>query len=111
VRARKTEMVSAISGVLHPIIGRGEGRIGGTVNVLIPLGNGRLRPYLLQFIMEPTITQNSALFFAHHKDSKQRNALFRKFRAAANNQAPDVRGQLTLGDWITGSHLHPDNGR
>ena len=48
--------------------------------------------------MEPTITQNSALYFAQHKLSKRRAALFKKFRAAASKQGPDVRRQLTSGD-------------
>jgi len=48
--------------------------------------------------MEPTITQNSALYFARHKVSKRRAALFKKFRAAASKQGPDVRRQLTSGD-------------
>jgi len=37
---------------------------------------------------EPTITQNSALYFAQHKKSKQRAALFRRFGAVARKQRP-----------------------
>jgi hypothetical protein len=61
--------------------------------------------------METTITQNSALYFAHHKASKRRAALFRRFRAAASKQRPDVRRQLTFGELFTAQPLHPDNGR
>jgi hypothetical protein len=61
--------------------------------------------------MEPTITQNSALYYAQHKTSKRRAALFKKFRAAARKQAPDVRRQLTFGDSFIVPRLHEDNGR
>jgi hypothetical protein len=61
--------------------------------------------------MEPTVTQNSALYFAQHKLSKRRAALFKKFRAAARKQGPDVRRQLTFGDLFIGRRIHQDNGR
>jgi hypothetical protein len=61
--------------------------------------------------MELTITQNSALYYAQHKTSKQRAALFKKFRAAASKQGPDVRRQLTFGDLVIAPRLHKDNGR
>jgi hypothetical protein len=61
--------------------------------------------------MEPTVTQNSALYFAQHKLSKRRAALFKKFRAAARKQGPDVRRQLTFGDLFIGRRVHQDNGR
>ena len=61
--------------------------------------------------MEPTITQNSALYYAQHKSSKRRAALFKKFRAAARKQGPDVRRQLTSGDLFIGRRVHQDNGR
>ena len=60
--------------------------------------------------MEPTITQNSALYFAQHKTSKRRAALFKEFRAAARKQGPDVRRQLTFGDLFIVPRLHQDNG-
>jgi hypothetical protein len=60
--------------------------------------------------MEPTVApQNSALYYAQYKTSKQRAALFKKFRAAARKQRPDVRRQLTSRDLF--SVLHRDNGR
>jgi hypothetical protein len=31
-------------------------------------------------MLEPTVTQNSALYFAQHKNSQQRAALFRRFK-------------------------------
>jgi len=61
--------------------------------------------------MERTITQNSALYFAQHKTSKCRAALFKKFRAAARMRRPDVRRQLTFGDLFIVPRLHKDNGR
>ena len=61
--------------------------------------------------MEPTITQNSALYLTHQKVSKRRAALFKKFRAAARKQGPDVRRQLTFGDLFVVPRLHQDNGR
>ena len=61
--------------------------------------------------MEPTITQNSALYYAQHKTSKHRAAFFEKFRAAARKRAPDIRRQLTSGDLFIVPRLHQDNGR
>ena len=61
--------------------------------------------------MEPTLTQTRALYYAQHKTSKGRAALFRKFRAAARMQGPDVRQQLTFGDSFVVPRLHQDNGR
>src|SRR5207302_9201484 len=48
--------------------------------------------------MEPKLTQNCALYYAKHRNSKRRAALFRKFRAAYRKQGPDVRRRLTSGD-------------
>jgi hypothetical protein len=42
--------------------------------------------------MELTITQNGALYFAHHQVSKRRAALFWRLRTPAGKQGPDVRG-------------------
>ena len=61
--------------------------------------------------MEPKLTQNCALYYAQHKTSKSRAALFRKFRASARKQGPDVRRQLTSGDLFIAKRLHQDNGR
>ena len=61
--------------------------------------------------MEPTLTKNSALYYAQHKTSKHRAALFKKFRAAARKQGPHVRQQLSLGDLFIVPRLHEDNGR
>ena len=46
--------------------------------------------------IEPTLTQNCALYYAQHKTSKRRATLFKKFRAAARKRRPDVRQQLTF---------------
>jgi len=61
--------------------------------------------------MEPTLTQNCALYYAQHKTSKGRAALFKKFRAAASKGGPDVRWQLTFGELFIAPRLHQDNGR
>src|SRR5207248_9070643 len=45
--------------------------------------------------MEPTLTQNCALYYAQHRTSKRRAAFFQKFRAAARKQVPSIRRQLT----------------
>jgi hypothetical protein len=59
--------------------------------------------------MEQTITQNSALYLAHHKVSKRRATVFRRLRTAASKQGPDAQRQLTSRDLF--SVLHRDNGR
>jgi hypothetical protein len=61
--------------------------------------------------VESTITQNSALYFAQHKASKGRAALFRRLRTAASKQRSDVRRQLTFGDLFNAQQLHQDNDR
>lgn len=61
--------------------------------------------------MEPTLTRNCALYYARHKTSERRAALFKKFRAAARKQGPDVRQQLIFGDLFIVPRLHKDNGR
>jgi hypothetical protein len=61
--------------------------------------------------MEPTITQNSALYLANRKVSKRRAALFRRFRTSASKQGPDAPRQLTSSDLFIARPLHEDNGR
>jgi hypothetical protein len=61
--------------------------------------------------MEPTITQNSALYLAHRKVSKGRVTLFRRLRAAASKQDPDDQRHLTSSDLFIARRLHQDNGR
>src|SRR5437879_13309706 len=45
--------------------------------------------------MEPTLTQNCALYYAQHTTSERRAALFQRFRAAARKQAVDTHRRLT----------------
>jgi hypothetical protein len=54
--------------------------------------------------MELTITQNGALYFAHHKVPvpKRRAALFWPFRIAASKQSPDIRGLPDSGKQCSG---------
>jgi hypothetical protein len=61
--------------------------------------------------MERTLTQNSALYFAQHKISKRRSALFQKFGAVAGNQAPDTSKRRTFGDLIIGQSRNQGDGR
>jgi hypothetical protein len=61
--------------------------------------------------MEPTITQNSALYFAHRKVSKRRAAVFRRLRTSASKQGRDSPRQLTSSDLFIARRLHEDNGR
>jgi hypothetical protein len=60
--------------------------------------------------MESTLTRNCALYYAEHKMSKRRATLFKKFRAAARKQGPDVRQQLTCGELLSVPRFHRDNG-
>jgi len=61
--------------------------------------------------MEPTLTQNCALYYAQHQTSKGRAALFKKLRAGARKRRPDIRLQLTFGELFVVARLHKDNGR
>ena len=57
--------------------------------------------------MQPTITQNSALYFAQHKLSKRRATRFRRFRIAVGNQPAVMR----LRRFGIVQRLHRENGR
>ena len=46
--------------------------------------------------MEPALTQKCALYYAQHRTSKGRAALFKTFRAAARKQATDVPAAADL---------------
>jgi len=61
--------------------------------------------------MEPTLTQNCALYYAQHTTSERRAALSQRFRAAARKQAPDVHLRLTHGERFRRLPLFRDNGR
>jgi hypothetical protein len=58
--------------------------------------------------MEPTLTQNGALYLAHHKSAKRRIAFFRQFNAAARKRNPD---KVRLGESSRLPTFNPDNGR
>jgi hypothetical protein len=61
--------------------------------------------------MEPTLTQNCALYYTQHKTSKRRATFFQIFRAAARKQAPDVRLRLPRDERFRLLPLFRDNGR
>jgi hypothetical protein len=60
--------------------------------------------------MEPTLTQNCALYYAQHTTPERRSALFRKFRVAAREEAPSVRWSITRAE-LSKRALYRDNGR
>jgi hypothetical protein len=61
--------------------------------------------------MEPTLTQNCALYFVQHKTSKPRIALFQRFRVAVSRRGLATRRQLTKHELFRHLPLHRDNGR
>jgi hypothetical protein len=61
--------------------------------------------------MEPTLTQNCALYYAQHKTSKPRIALLQRFRVAARKRAPATHRHLTNYELFRRLPLHRDNGR
>jgi hypothetical protein len=61
--------------------------------------------------MEPTLTQNCALYFAQHKTSRPRIALFQRFRVAVRKRAPATHRQLTNYELFRRLPLHRDNSR
>jgi hypothetical protein len=58
--------------------------------------------------MNPTITQNSALYLVQRKISERRSALFARLRIAGRNQQDDLR-RRSFQQWLP--YLHADNGR
>jgi len=60
--------------------------------------------------MQPTVTQNSALYLAHQKISKRRSALFRHARVTAKKQSPELKRQTLLGASFV-RRFNRDNGR
>jgi hypothetical protein len=61
--------------------------------------------------IEPTLPQKNEPSFTQREISTRRTALFKKLRAAAGNQAPDIRQLLTIGTLVSTRRLHQDNGR
>ena len=61
--------------------------------------------------MEPTLTQNCALYYAQHRTSKQRDTFFERFRAAVRKQGSDTHRLLTHRKRSGRLRLYRDNGR
>ena len=61
--------------------------------------------------MEPTLTQNCALYYVQHKTSKGRATLFQRFRAGDRKQAPDVYLRRPRGERFRQLALYQVNGR
>lgn len=59
-------------------------------------------------MIEPTVTQNSALYLAHQKASKEKATLFRRFRFRARKQ-PVARKQPMLGELFIWPRLQDGN--
>jgi hypothetical protein len=59
-------------------------------------------------MIEPTVTQNSALYLAHHKNSKERATIFRRFRFRARKQQV-ARKQPMLGELFIWPRLQDGN--
>jgi hypothetical protein len=77
--------------------------IGTRVNPPSARINGELN-------MEPTLTQNCALYYAQHRTSKRRASLFREFRAAARKRA--LLSHSPYATSFSGIYRHHrDNGR
>jgi hypothetical protein len=60
--------------------------------------------------MEPTITQNSALYLAHCKILARRTAFFRRLGAEARIQPADLE-RRTFAEAHVSRRFHRDNGR
>jgi len=61
--------------------------------------------------MEPTLTQDCALYYAQHESSKRRASFFQRFRAADRKRAPETYQQLTHSTRFKRLPFHRDNGR
>ena len=61
--------------------------------------------------MEPTLTQNGALYLAQHQIAKERRAFFKLFRDRAKRQGADVRGPVPFGEAAIVLRFNRDNGR
>jgi hypothetical protein len=48
-------------------------------------------------MIEPTVTQNGALFLAQHKIAKQPAGLLRRFRSAIGKRRPKLEAELRSG--------------
>jgi hypothetical protein len=59
-------------------------------------------------MIEPTVTQNSALYLAHHQASKERATLFKRFRFRAPKQQV-ARKQPMLGELFIWPRLQGGN--
>jgi len=57
-------------------------------------------------MMEPTLTQNSALYFVQHKVSRPRASLFQRFGAAARKQSPSVSQAQLRGNLFRWPRIH-----
>jgi hypothetical protein len=57
-------------------------------------------------MIEPTITQNSALYLAHHRTSKQRAKLFQRLGFAARKERVIVKQQQAFDDLLFWRLIH-----
>src|SRR2546427_10269294 len=57
-------------------------------------------------MMEPTLTQNSALYFVQHKVSRPHASLFQRFGAAARKRSPNVSQAQLRGNLFRWPRIH-----
>jgi len=60
-------------------------------------------------MMEPTLTQNSALYFVQHKVSRPRASLFQRFVPAARKQSASVPQAELRRNLFRWPRIHWDN--
>jgi hypothetical protein len=78
------------------------------ISARVSLQPARINP---RITMDPTLTQNCALYYAQHKTQKRRASFYQRFRAAARKQAPVTHGRLTHNGSFKRLALYRDNGR
>jgi hypothetical protein len=57
-------------------------------------------------MMEPTLTQNSALYFVQHKVSPPRESLFQRFGLAARKRSPNASQAQLRGKVFRWPRIH-----
>src|SRR5207237_1821742 len=63
----------------------------------------------IRIMMEPTLTQNSALYFVQHKVSVPRASLLRRFSLATRKQSANASQAQLRGNLFRWPRIHWDN--
>src|SRR5467141_422127 len=69
-------------------------------------GNEYIKTGGIRIMMEPTLTQNSALYFVQHKVSIPRASLFQRFAAAARKRSSNVSQAQLRGNLFRWPRIH-----